>query len=54
MQENNKKQFKEVTQRFCPNLDDNAIIVRTGETYNCLSQSECKNCKDCEHKKEAF
>lgn len=53
---NQKRDFQEVTQRFCPNLNDNAIIVRSVksgvESFNCLSSSGCQNCNDCEHHKK--
>lgn len=57
MENNNKtRNFQEVTQRFCPNLGDNAIIVRTvkggNESFSCLSSAECHSCEGCEHHKK--
>lgn len=47
------KRFKEITQRFCKNLGDNAIIVRMvdkdGEKIVCLSSETCNDCTKCEH-----
>ncbi len=49
-----KKVYKEVTERYCPNIDDNAIIIRMidsrGETFSCLSSANCKS-DNCEHHK---
>ncbi len=49
-----KKSYKKITERFCPNLGDNAVIIKTVsstcETYSCMSQSECKS-ENCMHKK---
>lgn len=49
-----KKVYKEVTERYCPNINDNAVIIRTvdakGETFSCLSSAICQN-GDCEHHK---
>ena len=51
-----KKSYKKITERFCPSLGENAIIVRTvgvaGDTCHCLSQAECKSCHSCEHKRK--
>ncbi len=48
------KTYKEVTERYCPNIDDNAVIIRmvdgSGETFSCLSSANCKN-DECEHHK---
>lgn len=51
--QNKNKTYKEVTERFCPNLNDNAIIVRTvdarGETLSCLSSAFCKKSDGCKN-----
>lgn len=52
--EKRKKSYKQITERFCPNINANAIIVKTvdtnGEATSCLSS--CNNCKECEHYKK--
>jgi hypothetical protein len=54
--EKKNKTYKEVTERFCANLNDNAIIVRTvdakGEALSCLSSALCENCENCKHHKK--
>ena len=50
----NIKSYKEVTERYCPSINGNAIIVKTvdsrGESISCLSS--CDGCKECEHCKK--
>ena len=55
MDNKKNKSYKEVTERFCPNVGDNVVLIRTvdstGETYSCTSQAKCKN-DNCEHTKK--
>ena len=38
-----KRVYRDVSQKYCSQLDDNVIVVREGNQFQCLSANRCGN-----------
>lgn len=36
-----KRVYRDISQKYCSHLDDNVIVVREGDRFECLSAHRC-------------